>query len=305
MKYLIVGAGGVGGTLAGLMRLGGIEHVDLIARGESLEAMREGITFIRNGAGEDFVTGARVFSQEEHLETGEHPDVLFLCVKTYSVEDVAPFLQKAAGPETVIIPLMNGIRTGDLVRRYVHDRQIADGCIYVYARKDGPGRFWMDSKILRIVFGSDDPGVDSRILKQAEAELAAAGIRVQYAENIEQETLKKFSYVSPAGATGLFYGCRTEGFQKEGPARELFKALIQNVIDLGKAMGVELPADMLARNLDLHDRSVPQATTSMQRDVLAGGQSEYDNQVLEPIRLGERYGVAMTAYRMVADQLSI
>ena len=193
MKYLIVGAGGVGGTLAGLMRLGGIEHVDLIARGESLEAMREGITFIRNGAGEDFVTGARVFSQEEYLETGEHPDVLFLCVKTYSVEDVAPFLQKAAGPETVIIPLMNGIRTGDLVRRYVHDRHIADGCIYVYARKDGPGRFWMDSKILRIVFGSDDPGVDSRILKQAEAELAAAGIRVQYAENIEQETLKKFS----------------------------------------------------------------------------------------------------------------
>ena len=131
--------------------------------------------------------------------------------------------------------------------------------------------------------------------------MRAAGVDATYAEDIAKETLRKFSYVSPAGAVGLRYGCCAEGFQKEGPARELFKEAVQNVIDLGKAMGVELPADMLTLDLALHDSVPPESTTSMQRDVAAGGRSEYDNQVLEPIRLGERYGVDMTAYRKVAS----
>ena len=301
MKYLIVGAGGVGGPLGALMRLGGMDHVEIIARGEQLEAMRDGYTLVRNGAEEDFVTGVKVSSQEEYLASGEHPDILFVCVKTYSVADVAPFVQEAAGPETVIIPLMNGIRTGDLLRRYVKNRQIAEGCVYVYSRKDGPGRFRLDSRYLRVLFGAGETAVDGRILAQAEKEMRAAGVDATYAENIAQETLRKFSYVSPAGAVGLRYGCCAEGFQKEGPARELFKEAVQNVIDLGKAMGVELPADMLTLDLALHDSVPPESTTSMQRDVAAGGRSEYDNQVLEPIRLGERYGVDMTAYRKVAS----
>ena len=305
MNYLIVGAGGVGGTLPSLMRLGGLDDVDISARGEQLEAMRGGFTFFRNGVGEDFVKGVKAFSQEEYLASGRHPDVLFLCVKTYSVADAAPFVQEAAGPDTVIIPLMNGIRTGDLLRRYVRDRQVADGCVYVFAQKDGPGRFWMDPKIFRVVFGSNDSSVDRRVLLQAERELADAGIKVKYAEDIDQETLRKFSYVSPAGAVGLCYDCRTEGYQVEGPAHELFKESVQNVIDLAEAMGVNLPENMMEINLKLLAASVPESDTSMQRDVAAGGQSEYDNLVLEPIRLGECYGVDMTGYRKVAEKLSL
>lgn len=303
MKYVIMGAGAVGGSLAGLMGLAGMD-VTLIARGENLKAMREkGLILDQEyGAGEQAVRNIKFCSAEEYLASGEHPDGIFLTTKTYSVASAAPFLQEAAGPDTIILPIMNGISVDALTARYVHDRQIANGCLYIVARKKAPGHIWLDARIpVRIIVGSDDPSVDAGKLASMAEEFQAKGFKFKYSPDIMESTLKKFAYVSPMGAAGYYFGCGAELGQKPGPGQDLFVGLIHDLAELAGKMGIELPG-LAEKGINIAQHSDPKSVTSMQSDIASGHISEFDNQVVEPIRLGQKYGVKMEHYRQVAEK---
>jgi len=115
--------------------------------------------------------------------------------------------------------------------------------------------------------------------------------------------LKKFSYVSPAAAAGLYLGARAGDFQKPGEPREMFKTMIREITALAYAMGCAFDRDFVRENLKIMDTLKPTASTSLQRDIEAGKPSEIDSLVGEVLRLGEEYHVSMPAYRMVAEEI--
>ena len=89
MNYLVIGAGGTGGAIGGYLSRAGKE-VTLIARGAHLEAMqKKGLHFeTPDGA---FTVPVNACTAEEYHET---PDVVFVCVKGYSLEGIVPFLNR-------------------------------------------------------------------------------------------------------------------------------------------------------------------------------------------------------------------
>ena len=98
-------------------------------------------------------------------------------------------------------------------------------------------------------------------------------------------------------------GLELADFQKEGEARELFKTMIREITALAEAMGVPFQKDMVDVNLKILSNLAPEATTSMQRDIMAGKQSEIDGLVYEVVRMGEEYHVPVPAYKKVAESL--
>ena len=89
MKYLVIGAGGIGGPLAFYLAKGG-KDVTLIARGEALKAIKEkGLTLYKDEKYESVKINA--CTTEEY---NERPDIIFLCVKSYSIDGILPFLEK-------------------------------------------------------------------------------------------------------------------------------------------------------------------------------------------------------------------
>ena len=82
----------------------------------------------------------------------------------------------------------------------------------------------------------------------------------------------------------------------------MFKALIREIVALSHAMGIEFAEDLVERNLKILAALSPEATTSMQRDVMAGKQSEIDGLVYEVVRMGREYGVPMPEYEKAAAQ---
>ena len=68
-------------------------------------------------------------------------------------------------------------------------------------------------------------------------------------------------------------------------------------------MGLGFGEDIVARNLRITDDSDPGITTSMQKDVAAGRKSEADGLIYEVVRLGEKYGVKVPLYTMIAEEL--
>ena len=113
----------------------------------------------------------------------------------------------------------------------------------------------------------------------------------------------KFSYVSPQGACGLYYGVSAGAMQEPGEIRDCFAALVEEICLLSRAMGADLGPGMVDRNLTILDGVEPEMTTSLQRDILRGGPSELEGLILQVPALGKRYGMTLPLYEKIAAAL--
>lgn len=162
----------------------------------------------------------------------------------------------------------------------------------------------MSGLILRVVFGVRHPEEFRPELKQIKEDLDESGITGILSDNIQKDALLKFSYVSPQGACGLYYGIPAGPMQKAGKYRDTFAELVHEIDILARAMGITFEEDIVKRNLDILDDLTPNMTTSMQKDIAAGHQSEIDGLIYSVVRMGKQYGVSLPAYEKIAAALS-
>lgn len=300
MKYVIIGAGGTGGVTGYYMKKAG-KDVTLIARGEHLKAIREqGLTLEKMWDKTEETITIPATDMEHYTD---HPDVIFVCVKGYSLDETIPFIRRISKKTTIVIPVLNIYGTGGKMQKQLPELLVTDGCIYVSANIKESGRLLQHGQILRIVFGVRDKAEFRSELREIQKDLCDSNIDGILSENIRREALEKFSYVSPIGAAGLYYHATAADFQKEGEARELFKTMIREIATLAEAMGIPFQKDMVDVNLKILSNLAPEATTSMQRDIMEGKQSEIDGLVYEVVRMGEKYHVPIPAYEKMAEKL--
>lgn len=309
MNYLIIGAGGTGGVLGFYMKKAG-KNVTLIARGKHLQAMTEnGLTIERMWNGPQETISVPAMDMAHFTETCRaheeaKPDVIFVCVKGYSIEETVPFIKSIAKESTIVIPILNIYGTGGKLQEQLPQLLVTDGCIYVSANIKEPGVLLQHGEILRVVYGVRKPEEYRDVLQTVKQDLCESGIDGILSENIQRDALEKFSYVSCIGAAGLYFHACAGDFQKEGEPREMFKGMIREISQLAAAMGFPFEKDMVSVNLQILSNLAPEATTSMQRDIAAGKPSEIDGLVFEVIRLGKKYGVPLPHYEKVGAALA-
>lgn len=297
MKYAIIGAGGTGGCLGFFLEKAG-KDVTLIARGKHLEAIRKnGLTIQKLWDESRETLPVKACTAEEYKEI---PDVILVCVKGYSMDETVPTIKKIAGKETVVIPILNIYGTGGRLQKKLPELTVTDGCIYVSANILEPGVILQHGKILRVVFGARKPEEETEKMREVAKDMVTDDLEVILSENIRRDAMVKFSYVSPIGTAGLYCNAVAADFQREGEQREMFKALIREIVALSHAMGIEFAEDLVERNLKILAALSPEATTSMQRDVMEEKCSEMDGLVYEVVRMEEEYKVDMPQYKKAA-----
>nr|WP_317428997.1 2-dehydropantoate 2-reductase [uncultured Mitsuokella sp.] len=300
MKFAIFGVGGTGGVIGGYLANAG-NDVTFLARGAHLKAMQEkGLTIHTNHRGDIHIKPCKAVHADDYHET---PDVLFICVKYYGLAAAIEVTRRIAGPDTLVIPILNVFGTGAVMQEKLPDKTVLDGCIYVFAKRSGPGVIEQPQSILRVFYGFR-PGQDSRLAaKAAELEkiMRAADIHAHFTDDIQRDALTKFSFVSPMGAAGLYFDVTSEAFQENKEVRDTFVGLVKEVEALGHAMGITFDHDLVATDLKLMDAFAPGLTTSMQRDVASGGPSEFKGLVSRIVELGEKYHVPTPLYQKVND----
>lgn len=301
MKYCVIGAGGTGGCIAAYMSKAG-KDITVIARGEHLAKMQEnGIRLVRPNM-EDEVIPVYATDMEHYEET---PDIIFVCVKGYSLADTIPFIKRVAGKNTIVIPILNIYGTGGKMQKELADILVTDGCIYVAAQIREPGTIQMNGTIFRIVYGVRNPEQLCRELFLVKQDLEESDIEAILSDQIRRDALQKFSYVSPMAAAGLYYDASAERFQVTGDERDTVVALMREIDALAVAMGVPFQVDIVRNNLAILDALAGSATTSMQRDVAAGKPSEIDGLIFEVVRLGREYDVPTPMYEMIAKKVGM
>ncbi len=315
MKYIIIGAGGTGGILGFYMTKAG-KDVTLIARNAHLEAMKkQGLSVQKMWTNETETIPVSAESMESYEAKGEKADVILVCVKKYSLDSCIPFIQNISHENTIVVPVLNVYGTGAYLQEKLPKVLVTDGCIYVSANIKQAGVLLQHGEILRVFFGVrekedlkklngqlDGEYKAERLLKKIAQDFKDSGIDGILSDNIKRDALTKFSYVSPIGTAGLYLHAVAGDFQREGEARELFKTLIREIVTLANAMGITFEEDLVERNLKILSNLPEEATTSMQRDVMEGKQSEIDGLVYEVVRMAKKYGGEVPAYERAAEK---
>lgn len=297
MKYLVVGTGGVGGSIAGFLALAG-KDVTCIARGKHLDAIRQkGLHLKSDLKGEHFLP-VKAYTAEEFEGKA---NVIFVCVKGYSIDSIKEVLERASTPETLVIPILNVYGTGPRIGRLVPSVHVLDGCIYIVGFVSGEGEITQMGSIFRLVFGArPEQGISCEQLNQIAEELRACGIKVDVSDDINRDTFIKWAFISAMACTGAYHNVPMGEVQHEGEVRDTFIGLSQESAGIGRKLGVIFPEDPVTYNLKVIDKLDPHSTASMQKDLARGHESEIQGLLFDMIDLGERLGIDLPTYHKVA-----
>ena len=297
MKYLIAGTGGVGGCIAGFLALAG-KDVTCIARGEHLAAIREhGLRLHSDLKGEHTLRIPACTAEEYQGKA----DVIFVCVKGYSIDSITDLIRRASTPETVVIPILNVYGTGPRIQRLVPGVTVLDGCIYIVGFVSGKGEITQMGKIFRLVYGAHKGTIVSReTLEAVQRDLQESGIKAEISDDINRDTFVKWSFISAMAVTGAYYDVPMGEVQKPGEVRDTFIGLSRESAELGRRLGIDIPSDLVEYNLKVIDKLDPHSTASMQKDLARGHESEVQGLLFDLIKAAEAQGIDIPTYRMVA-----
>lgn len=300
LKYLVVGTGGVGGSIAAFLTLAG-KDVACIARGEALKVMqRQGMAFHSDMKGDHPHLPVKAYSQQEY---NEKADVIFVTVKGYSIDSIGEIIRKAAHENTVVIPLLNVYGTGRRIKDLVPEINVLDGCIYIVGFKSGVGEISQLGEVFHLVFGVPKwTDCDKEVLDRIVRDLRDSGIKTTLSSDIDRDTFIKWSYISAMSVTGAYYDIPMGPIQHPGKERDTFIGLTKESTAIGEKLGIDFGCDMVEHHLGVMDSLDPGSTASMQKDLKAGNQSEIKGQLFDMIALGKELGVATPVYDEVVKK---
>ena len=301
MKILVMGSGGVGGFYGGRLANTGCD-VTFVARGAHLAAMRENGLTIESAAQGD-IHIPRVQVCEDPASAGI-VDLVLIAVKLWDTESAARAVKPAVGPHTAVLSLQNGVIKDDILRRVLGASNLMGGVAYVGTTIARPGVIRQTGPLQRLLFGEYDGKRSARAVALLEA-LLAAGIQAELSEDIRRTLWEKYVFlVGLSGSTGTM---RVPiGPIRENPqTRAFLLELMKETVAVGRAHGVDLPADYAARRLDFADSVAPDMTSSLYHDLERGNPLEVEWLSGGVVKLGEAVGVATPANRAVWDILAL
>ena len=307
LKYLIAGTGGVGGSIAAFLALAGKDGT-CIARGEHLAAIRENGLQLHSDLKGEYALRVPAYTAEEYTalvstSADYKADVIFVCVKGYSVDSITELIKSAAHEHTVVIPILNVYGTGPRIQRLVPGVTVLDGCIYIVGFVSGRGEITQMGKIFRLVYGAHRSTIVSReTLEAVQRDLQESGIKADISDDIDRDTFVKWSFISAMAVTGAYYDVPMGEVQKPGEVRNTFIGLSQESAALGRKLGIAFKEDIVEYNLKVIDKLAPESTASMQKDMAKGHQSEVQGLLFDMITAAEEQGIEVPTYRMVAEK---
>jgi len=294
MRIAIVGPGGVGGLLAGLLARAG-EDVAVLARGKALETIRANGIAVDSPLG---AFGAPVAACADDAAALGRADAVLVAVKAWQVGEVAPALAPLVGPDTVVVPLQNGVLAAARLAGALGEGPVANGLVAVLAWLEGPGRVKHIGMAPRITLGERGARGDapSPRLDRLAGALARAGCEVTVSSDVERASWEKYLLIEPWGAVASAARAPIGPVRGVPETRRLLAAAQEELAAVARSRGVAVPEDAPARTLAFLDGVAAEATASMQRDLAAGRPSELEEQTGALVRLAREAGVPVPVH---------
>lgn len=301
MRIGVMAAGAVGGYFGARLANSG-HDVTFFARGAGLDAIRKNGLTIKSPLGDLHLASVKVTDDPKSVAP---VDIVLFAVKLWDLEAAAQSLRPLIGPATQVITLQNGIDAVDTIAPILGAAHVAGGTAQIVTVIEAPGVINHTSKLALIRCGRLDKRPDPTLAAFVEAG-TKAGFDIALSDDIERDLWVKF--VMLAGTSGITASTRaTMGPILADPdTRALFLSLMQEVVDVGRAKGVALPADVAQERLRFIETTFPAGMkASMANDIERGNRLELDWLAGRVVQLGRALGVPTPANAAVYAVLKL
>ncbi len=299
MRILIVGAGSTGGYFGARLVQAGRDVIFLVRPARAAALREKGLQVVSPHG--DFTVQPKLVTADELTQTY---DIVLVTVKAFglaaSIADFAP----AVGPDTTIMPFLNGLKhIDDLQARFGAER-VVGGVVRVSTHLDDQGRVVQLAPIHELIYGELDGRQTARIAALDEF-LRGAGFEAILSDDIAQALWDKWIMLATLGGiTSLARGTVGDIEATDG-GREFVRAFLAEATAVASASG-HAPKPQVVDGITamLTTKGSP-LTSSMYRDMMAGNAVEVD-QILGDLRARARAsGIATPLVSAAAIQLSI
>jgi len=295
MRICVVGAGAIGGWIAGELALAG-KDVSIVARGETLRAIEgEGLRFTLDEENHCVALPASA----DPAAFGQ-PDILVIAVKAPALPALANSLGPMIGPKTIIVPMLNGVPwwfTARRLRSVDPDASISGalpadqvvGCVvHASCFREAPNHVVVKHSD-KLIFGEPAGGISERAAAVGDL-FEDVGIRAEQSGNIRRAIWYKLwgnATINPLSALTR----STADKLLDDPALRAFMAsAMDELAAIGAA--IDCPIDEGAEDRMAVTARLGAFKTSMLQDVEAGRAIELEALVGAPREIAEREGIA-------------
>jgi len=304
VKFLIAGAGAIGGYIGACMARAG-EDVTLFARGPHLRAMQANGIRVVSAEG-DFVAHPRIIGS---LSEAGPTDVIFLGVKAHGLTALAPDVAPLIGRETTVVSTQNGVPwwyfqtgageftglqlervdPGGVIAKSIPARSVVGSLAYFATEIAEPGVIRHDEGN-RISLGEPDGSRSERCRKIADA-LIKAGLRCPVTARLRNEIWVKLLGNVAFNPISALTRATLVQMARDPEVSALVRNIMAEVETVSTKLGIELPVSIEQRIAGAE--KVGEHKTSMLQDLEMGRPMELEAVVGAVIEIGGRLNVAM------------
>lgn len=318
MKIAVIGAGAIGGMLAVRLALSG-QAVTVVDQGAHLDAIRaNGLKLVRPDGSEELARDVRAVAS--CAEAGAQ-DLVFLALKAYVVEAVAPQMRALFEAGTVVVPIQNGLpwwyfqnfagphagyrlKTADpngVIEQNIESQRIIGCVVYPAGEIVAPG-------VIKLLEGDRFPvgeldGSESERVRKISSTLVGAGLKAPVLSDIRSEVwLKLWGNMSFNPISALTHATLVDICQ-EPATRELAADMMREAQAVAQKLGVSFRVPLEKRIEGA--AKVGKHKTSTLQDVEAGRAVEVDALIGSVIELGDLTATPTPATRAVYALLKL
>ena len=281
MRIAFIGIGALGSYFGGRLAKAG-NDVIFIARGAMLEVLRKEGLRVESPLGNFALP--KVHATSDPTGVGL-VDAVFVTTKAWQVAEAAQQIRSTIGPETIVVPLQNGVEAYGQLAAVLGSEHVLEAMCHILAMVTAPGVVRHAGAKALITVGERNNMRTQRLERLVEC-LSAAELDTRIPDNIQVALWEKFEFVASFGAVGAVTRAPAGVIRSLPEARSLLERAVQEIAGLARASDIPVPNESVASTMKLVDSAPADATSSMQRDLVAGRPSELEAQSGAIVRLG-------------------
>jgi 2-dehydropantoate 2-reductase len=299
VRLLVVGAGSTGGYFGGRLAQAG-RDVTFLVRSHRAEQLRKDGLRIVSPYGDVDLRPAVVTADS----LSQTYDAILLAVKAYSLDAALADVTPGVGPDTLILPVLNGMRHVEVLTARFGRSCLVGGLCLIATTIDDQGRIVQLTQQHEIAYGELNGAISART-QALDNFMRGAGFNARLSSTIEREMWEKWVLLASLGAINCLLRGSVGEIQTAPGGADLTLQLFKEVTDVVEAVGVRPSEAFLSRATSLLTASGSKQTSSMYRDLERGGSIEADQIIGDLLARARKANIATPLLAIAYTQLSI
>ena len=294
----IIGTGGVGGYFGGLLadKYYNSDTVDIIfiVRPKTEKIIREKGLKLTTPEFEKVIFPIFVSSNPD--EIGEL-DYVICTTKSYQLEESILPLKKCITPETIIIPVLNGVDSKGKIESWFPQNEVLFGCVYLVSRQIEPGVILKTGNMHSFHFGSSTAPIHK--LSKLESILKEASIECYLTETIQKTIWQKYMFISSIASLTCYLNKSIGEIFENKEWTKMLTNLLQEVHSVAIANKIDISENIVEITLQQMKTLPYESTSSMHSDFQKGNLTEFESLTEYVSFLGQKLNVKTSTFDLI------